>query len=292
LPNQLPILGLIESGCLPPCLLPNSTLILDANVIASLKTRAKSAGTVPVEHAEVDEVWDWLDTPGFAVAPLSVAFEGSSQTLPGGEKIKTDFSRLCSYVRRALPRARLIEYTDQQLESLVAWRTDLHNRERETTQFLIQASAMFRGKVPQAKVGVVARDVLSAADDLGLPRDQIAVLCVVAIVASEHRGRRGIDGRDAGAAQRVLKLRPGYMEADAYNALADIRLLQFQAHAPFFGQQSTVLTGDAGMALLWTGLGIRHVGADASATGFHFRPCADLFPRIDLEVLVELLATK
>ena len=93
----------------------------------------------------------------------------------------------------------------------------------------------------------------------------------------------GPGGADGGAARAVLKPADSYSEADAYNALADLRQLEVLAASRGMLQSVALLTADQRLALLWCGLGVQNVQVGVRNTRVRLNPDPALFARLPAE---------
>jgi len=119
-------------------------------------------------------------------------------------------------------------------------------------------------------------EVIVAADDCGVSRGSLVVLAALSSVVIPN-------GRSP--AKKLLKLKHGYSEADAYNALADLRAIELLIHLfALFPHVPTLLcTADRALALFWTGIGASNFARSGTGVSFELAPVEQLLPAADLE---------
>src|SRR5262249_10246954 len=158
-------------------------------------------------------------------------------------------------LREQLPNARMLKYPDELLQGLHAMRLGFDGQAARETAFLKEIAPHIKNYVSDAKLGVVESRILESAERNGCGRSNVVLVALAKLYAL--KGKNKEKGPDYNAANMVLKVKVPYPDRDIYNVLADLRQVELLARAAFSGLPVALLTGDAGLALLWCGLGIR-----------------------------------
>lgn len=272
--ERIPFYGLVDGGVVPPMYLPpGCVLVLDRNVVAALTRTGNS------KHPEAPgEAWmfEFLNSSTFKLNPALGALEGANRRTPTFEEFRGDVHATGSAIRARLPKVQVVEFTDDVLSRLHAWRTSFDARAESEGSFLLAVAPLLKDATTASRLETVEEAVLGEAHARGL--ETCFVVLTALAVLYEAPG-----GADGGAARAVLKPTGSYSEADAYNALADLRQLELLAASRGVPQFVALLTADQRLALLWCGLGVQDVQVEANNTRFRLNPDPALFPRLPPE---------
>lgn len=245
--DEVPFYGLVPGGALPPQYLMGSSFVLDRNVISRLRRVDASERSAQ----GIRPAWtEWLNTSENVFNPLSGVFEGGHRRLPTPEEFAGGVSEVRELIQRSLPLARILPISDDILARMYAWRLGLNARTEREMEFLVAVNAVLCNRVSGQGLSSAEAEVIALAQ-----RHRVTsglVLGVVAAVLFEPA-----DGGDEVPARRVLKFKHSYSSGDAYNAVSDLRSLEFMALSAAIAGRHALLTADHPLALLWCGLNLR-----------------------------------
>lgn len=272
--QRIPFYGLVEGGVVPPMYLPpRCVTVLDRNVGTAL-SRAPSS-----KHPEArGEAWvfEFLNSSAFRLNPAMGAFEGAKGRTPCFEEFRDEVRTTESAIRARLPKAQVVEFTDDALSRVHSWRTSFDARAASEMGFLQAVAPLLRDPTAASRLQSVEGAVLGEARARRLGRCFVVLTALAVLYESPG-------GADGGAARAVLKPSDPYTEAAAYNALADLRQLELIAASRGMPEPASLLTADQRLALLWCGFGVQGVQVGANETRFSLSPDPALFPRLPTE---------
>ena len=130
----------------------------------------------------------------------------------------------------------------------------------------------------------VERQVVEAARANSLAPHSMVVLAALSCLYEPQNGEQPQIGR------RVLKLTPDYTPEQIHNALADIRSLEYLAAASGLpGTGIGFCTRDKALAAFWAYLGMTEAAWSGNSFSATYSPRKDLFPRLQVPEVQELL---
>jgi len=272
--ERIPFYGLVEGGVVPPMYLPTGfVLVLDRNVGAAL---ARPEGSKRTDAPGEAWVFEFLNSSAFKLNPAMGALEGTNRRPPEFEEFCDDVRATARTIRARLPKVQVVDFTDDVLSRLHAWRTSFDARARSEGGFLQAVAPLLKDPMAASRLEAVEEAILGEAQARGLERCFVVLTALAVLYESPG-------GADGGAARAVLKPSDPYTEADAYNALADLRQLELLAASRGMPQSVALLTADQRLALLWCGLRVQDVQVGATMTHIRLNPDAALFPRLPPE---------
>ncbi|MDE8653895.1 hypothetical protein [Novosphingobium album (ex Liu et al. 2023)] len=239
-------IGLVRGGWLPPTLAAtrkSAVILTDRNIIAMITGRFKDGRPV---RREPDFIDLFEDEPVRINPSLSV-IEGNSRAIPDPSSVRDQYAEVIVKVANALPRARLMVGPGS-IQGIVGLIED-------TRPTLVREKALLRrfASVLGAPVALSNRDarwreVITAADELGVRRNALVVLAMLSAI---------VNPRGYCAAKKVLKLNADYSDGDAYNALSDLRSLKLLMYcfACYPEENTQLCTQDRHLAHFWVGIG-------------------------------------
>jgi hypothetical protein len=283
-----PFYALVPGGVLPPAFFAQTDLrlsfALDRNVVSGLRQwHEKGTG---------GSGWSisigMLNQPGMSSSPLLGAVEGSGQGAPSFERFCRDLDEIETISRTVLPRVNLRSTQRPGCrERMYAECVNLNRRAPAELEFLRQANLLLKNAVKAKALRAKEREILACAKALELQR---GCFVVTTVLAKLYEATGGTDGA---APQGVLKFRERYGDADAYNALADIRQLEVIAGCWAGLPNPALITADQKLALLWAGLDVRSCRFNAQGVpDIQYRP-RRLFQRLtddECAALIQRLA--
>ena len=263
-------IGLVRGGWLPSAfavMYQKTTILVDRNVVSQITSRfanGKRRG-----KQEPDFIDLFADQP-IRINPLLFVLEGNRRTIPTPEDAATQFAEVEMKLRAALPEAELAIGPDSlkgALGLIEDSRASLDCKQR----FLHHIAPRTISPVAQRDVEARWKEIIETADLHSVPRQSLVVLAALSAVAVPN-------GKSP--AKRMLKFRNGYTEADAYNALADLRAIELfiGCHCLFPEEPMQLCTGDKDMALLWSGLQASNFRRSGRGFSYDMAPVEGLFP--------------
>lgn len=266
--EKVPFYGLVPGGVLPVPFLHMSTLVLDRNVVAALRRLEGS------KHSDASGMkWSlgFLDSAAHKLNPMAVAFEGGAQRTPSFEEFCDEVEAFAETIKLRLPSARITKFSAAVLRSLHELRVSFDARAAREVQFLRSVAPFLSHPVATTRLAEIERRVVDAAMASGVRESLVFLVALAKLYESP-------DGVGGGAAQGVLKLTDPYPEEKAYNALSDLRQMEFAGGSQLLPGTPALLTADLSLALLWCGL---RITAQVGATDLRctWSPLSELFPR-------------
>lgn len=271
--EPLTIYALVEGGWLPPPFVRPAYLLVDRNVISSLKMIAEGISRQDLESRD----W-WLrffDNGKLVINPLLYALEGNERRRPSFAEFRNAFNEASLDVLSCLPNAKVVKYKSKHFHAAYAILTDLAGRTERETEFLLRTIPLIVTRVSDSRLLEVQSSILQIAESLRLTSRSLAVLAVLSCLY-ENR-----DGSGFLTARRILKPHSRYAAQDAHNALADIRSLELcivsrgAVQAPY-----ALCTCDRALALFWCGINPHGVEWKDGKVKFNLAINEYLFPRL------------
>jgi hypothetical protein len=264
-------IGLVRGGWLPSALAatrPETLVILDRNVVTEIVGRFDGG----LGRGREKDFLDLFGQSPVHINPSLYAMEGNRRALPDRDHVRDQLGEAVRKIRSALPKARLT-VTEQTIDAALG----LIEEERETfgkrLAFLMRIAPMLAAPVGRGRAGSCWEKVIEAAISCGVDTQSIVVLSALSVVAT----------RGGGPARGLLKFKPDYSEADAYNAACDIRALEYllNCHGLFPNQPVQLCTADRALAMFWVALNAS-VERDAEGLTITITPHDQLLAEADV----------
>lgn len=242
------------------------TILPDRNVISQIKGRFEEGSVV----GPGQDFLDLLAEQEVRLNPLLYAIEGNERNIPDRSIVEAQLAEVMVFLRKALPKAVLVVGSES-LRGALGLIDDTRVGFERKRKFLLDLAPLLAAPTSRRRFHQRWTDVLDAADRYGVARNSLIVLAALSSVAVPNSGS---------PAKRMLKLREGYSEQDAYNALADIRSLEILIHllALFPKERPAIFTADRALALLWTGIRAHNFRSEMRSVSFDLAPVEKLFP--------------
>lgn len=263
-------IGLVRGGWLPSALagsLPDSIILVDRNVVSEILRRFSGGEKI---GAEPDFLDLFADRP-VRINPMLFAMEGNAKEIPSPELVRAQLDEATEKLRAALPSSQLFGGAAS-LTGVLGLLDESRPGFDRKQKFLLRIAAGLAAPVGKKHMQVRWNDVLHAADDCGVARGSLVVLAALssAVVPNGRSPAKGL-----------LKFKPGYSEADAYNALADLRSIELLIHlfALFPDVPTFLCTADRNLALFWTGIGASNFARHGAGVSFDLSPVEQLLPK-------------
>lgn len=272
--GPVPYYALVRGGVLPLVYAQDHTLLLDRNIVTALRR-------------DLDNSWpiDFVDFSSTKINPLLAAFEGTDRRMPTYDSFVTEVRNIEQAVRRRMKSVKVTAFGDAALRVMYRFRESFADREAKEIDYLMYASQELVNRVGASCLGSKRDNLDREAACIGLPNPSLVRIAVLSKLYESNGGA----GSDFGVGQKIVKFRPGYTRENAYNALADIRQLEFLAAGHGLLNCLALITQDKGLALLWSGLGYRGSSSDNISTTVSLNPNASMFPRLPSGQMSRLL---
>jgi hypothetical protein len=260
--------SLMKGGWLPPSLAATSddpTILLDRNLVPLLVGR----GRVSEDSRDRDFLDLFKDRP-VKLNPLLYAMEGENREIPTPDQVAALLGDAVEKLRTALPKA-LVVADPAMLQGALGLIEDARLALGRKQEFLVLVAPTLAASVGRARLPDVWTEIVAAADHCSVRRDSLVVLAALSAAAVPN---------GASPAKALLKFKPGYAEADAYNALADLRALELLMglFALFPQEHIHFCTADRALALFWTGIRASNFERRGSGFAFDLGPIEALLP--------------
>ena len=280
--QPLTIYSLVEGGWLPPPFVLPANYLLDRNVIRTfVRIREDSSKT------ELLPTHWWLQSlEGFPILinPVLYASEGSNQRTPSFQEFLSDIEEGSAEVKTFLPNAKLIEFAPKDYAALYSVVTDSLERQKREVEFLLATAPKVVDRVRTSQLLEIESQVFAAAKKLKLKAESLCVLAVLSCLYGKP------DGSEFKAARGVIKPTKAYSPKNAYNAVSDLRALEFFLAALGMEREPfSLCTCDKALAAFWCGLNAHSAKWETNSKfGFKISVNEQLFPRLSPDELKEL----
>lgn len=274
------IYSLVQGGWLPlPFAIPPRFLV-DRNVVIKLK-KLRLGQTFA--NGQTLEWWTKFFAQGTAIfSPLPYAIEAGYRRNPTKAEFIAAYEEGASELANALPNCHIVKFGDANFAN-APFETLYSHYDREM-QFLCEICPLISDRVPRSKESELSRLIIDMADRYQVRRGSLVTLAVLSCLYDDVHGAIPSIGR------KLLKPKRDYTESDAYNALSDLRHIEFAAtgQAYFEREAFALCTCDQGLTSLWCALGLRGKSSNEGAITLTFDFTTDLFPRLAEAELLNL----
>lgn len=194
---------------------------------------------------------------------------------PSFEEFRAELTAVTSVLRRGLPQARLIEHSLKSHPQLYQNVFDGIAKQQKEAAFLRQACPLVTHRVSRSKAAMVERQLIDVAASTGVSLTSFLFFAVLSVLYEPNTGEQPMIGRG------VLKPSQDYSDEMAYNALADLRSLEYLAAITWFpGPRTGLCTRDRFLAALWVNMGVHSARWTESAVSMDIHPTEQLLPRL------------
>lgn len=264
--------GLLPGGFLPPeLLLAGTGVLIDRNIAIGL-----SRPGVPRNAASRAADLSWLNSEWFKVSPVVAAFEGRQPREQSRAEFFDELQKIADRIEQRLPRAYRFDFGEPAASSVYELYKDSAKRLSREQDFLKEVCLRLRLPSQLTDPGDGEAWLLQLARDHGLKILTAVVWIALAVL---------YESDDVQHARGMLKLGDKWLPSatwkkHAYNAIADVRLIELLSVAASYPHRFAGLTKDKSLAHTWCGLRPTS-NQDAQATWLRCEPAAQMFPRLD-----------
>ncbi|MBI1198305.1 MAG: hypothetical protein GC203_10625 [Phenylobacterium sp.] len=260
---------LVRGGWLPSSLaatIDDSTMLLDRNLVPQLVGRMRRRANGGVNQ----DFLDLLADQPVRLHPLLYAMEGNARAIPTPDQLRAQLDEAVRKLQAAMPLARVVADPNV-VRGALGLIEDAREGFIRKQDFLLRVAPALAAPVAQAKLQETWDKILAAADACGVARTSLVVLAALSTAAVPN---------GASPAKALLKPKRGYSQADAYNALADLRALELLLglFALYPAARIQLCTADRPLALFWAGLCASGFERRGQGFAFDLSPVEALLP--------------
>lgn len=156
--------------------------------------------------------------------------------------------------------------------------------QQNQVNFLREACPLVAHRVAKAKSAMVERQLIDLAASTGVAFHSFVFFAVLSVLYEPVSGEQPMIGRG------VLKPNPNYSDEMAYNALSDLRSLEYLAAITGFpGPSAGICTRDRLLAALWVHMGVHNARWTGHVVSWDIRPTEQLLPRLEPKEIGQLM---
>jgi hypothetical protein len=260
-------------GYLPIQFTNVGVLMVDRNVTSALAGLMSQPNRTDMD---AERWWlNHLNSESYVLNPFLCAVEGRTRSVPSYVEFCDELIAANKILAISLPKARLIEHDPQCFGNLYENVRDMAKRQERESAFLLDVCPTLAARLALSDASKFEKNLLGKAVSHGLSLRSLVVLAALSCLYEPQGGEEPRIGRG------VLKPRLEYAKSDAYNALADIRSLEFLAAANGLPAPSSgFCTRDKYLAAFWTFLGVGVPTWSNRTFLANLQPNSNLFPRL------------
>ena len=270
-------------GWLPIQFTGVGVVLIDRNVTSALsKLTAWPART----DMQVEKWWlNQLNSERYLLNTVLCASEGRTGQTPSFDEFCGGIAEANEILARGLPKARTIQHDPLDFERLYENVIATSARHEREADFLITVAPLIASRVSSANTEQIECAIIDAAELFQLSLHSFIVLAALSCLYEPQSGDEPRIGWG------VIKPKQLHTRPMAYNALADIRSLEFLAAASgLSGPSAGFCTRDKYLAAFWTCLGVSAPTWDGNKFSAAINPNPKLFPRLNTNAVEALFA--
>jgi hypothetical protein len=274
--------ALVRGGWLPmPFVIPPQFFV-DRNVVSKLKSLT-SSNPRPSEA----DFSSWMQTllqgrPLFN--PLPYAWESANRRRPTFSEFEQELVKARQEILHAFPNATVSSFEAKSTAAAYHQLIEFVEREQRQTQFLLNVAPNLVDTVADSKIEQTKQRIFAAALAHGVPRRGILMFAVMSTLFESNR--------EMSIGRSLLKPKPNYNVADAYNAISDLRAIELLvgSHAMAPTHPPALATDDIALVKFWCALGLRAKMPITGGWKFSYSFSNLLFARLDSKQIASLNA--
>lgn len=242
------VVALGAGGWLPVGLIPSNTMmLLDKNAYNRIRSRydlgLKKDGVV-------DDFFDLIYEKKIQINPSLFAIEGNLRSLRMTyANIRSQYDEAVSIITKALPNSKIGVKRNDAVKSIMAILKDLHDENSKKLSLLkFMGGYLYKETSIKNRVRVI-NEISDCFDSFKLKKHSVLFIAILSAALSSS---------DNNPAKKIIKPKPVgvYSDADAYNALSDLRCIDYLMWAiGLHGNNTVVLcTNDKPLAKFWVAI--------------------------------------
>lgn len=280
--ERLTVFALRIGGFSPLFCCDAASLLIDRNMVSNAENILSEGGH---RDNSANRWWhDFVNAPEYTLNPALAAFEGSARSIPSYEDFCHEFRRCCEILRRAFPRAMIIDYNEHAYLGAYALLGEITGAYDNEVKFLMKAAPLVAIPRAASKLQSFERELFSLAKESNLIRPTLSLLACLSCLYQDHLSGKRSPG------SLVLKPKPNYTRKMANNAIMDLYglalLIQGTAKlSPIIA----LCTSDKGLVQFWCALKVKS-GGESTDQGFNFNLeySDEMFPCLSSSEIVAL----
>lgn len=273
----------IQEGGWLPLQFPGVDIILvDRNVTSAISALNEYPGRTDM----APQKWwlEQLNRSSCLINPILGAFEGRLKRTPSYEEFRGELAAVTDILRKGLPQARLIEHAPGSHPQLYENVLDGCAMQQNQVNFLREACPLVAHRVAKAKSAMIETQLIDIAASTGVALRSFVFFSVLSVLYEPLSGEQPMIGRG------VLKPNPDYSNEMAYNALSDLRSLEYLAAITGLpGPSAGICTRDRFLAALWANMGVHNARWTGRVVSWDMRPTEQLLPRLEPDDIGRLM---
>ncbi len=282
--HPVKVYGLVIGGLLPLSFVPSGVVLIDRNILSDISSVSEHSKR---NDSVVNSWWiKFLNNSQCKINPVLCATEGNSRTVPSYYEYKKSYNEACTHIKKYLPLASLITFTEQQFRYCYQIIENTHERYLNEIAFLVEVSPLLVDRKSDQELRKVEKDLFSICRKNKLDVYSLPLLIALSCLYESKQGNEPLIGR------KVLKPSLNYCNKDAHNTVSDLRALENLALSNGLGLGNlTFCTRDKHLAALWCSLDFSRVTWHSGSSGdvsLNLELKNDLFPRLKEHEIVEL----
>ena len=264
------------------CFTDADIVIVDKNVVISASNILRG-GNHPQNKANI---WwhTFINEPRYLINPFFAAFEISSQSIPTYEEFCDEHQRCCGVLRRAFPKARIVDYNAAAYQGAYALIEEITSGYEAEVAFLQAVAPLIAVRNPKYRLKKIEEALFDCARRFGLGRPTLSLLASLSCLYE------GASKESSSPARPVLKPKSTYTKLEAHNAIMDLYALQLLIQSTAkINKKIALCTSDKGLLRFWCALKVKP-GGTVTTDGFNFNMelSRAMFPSLDELAILDL----
>lgn len=271
--HPITVYALVIGGWFPLSLAPAGVLLIDQNV---LRVLPRLSGRRTRHDFEANRYWlTHLNAERYKINPVLCAMEGVTRTTPKYAEFTRAFEEACDLIRKHLPRASLVDFTEIHYRAAYETIEKTHPRHLRESQFLVDVSPLIFQRKSGRALKKTEDAIISISNKHGLDHFSLSLLAALSCLYESKDGEPPLIGR------KIIKSSASYTPTNAHNTLADLRALEYLAAAAGVVQEEMAFcTRDKNLAAFWCALKFQRGKWNENGVSLDLRLGNSLFPRL------------